>query len=121
MSKIACDQRYHCPERLRCGATLPHTVGGYEQCLVEKTARYEEVAIMPKALTAENGAKSLLIGEFYEEITVKCPECWDLNEDANEDCEICGGTGEYVKSVPVSWTTIKEIYAMAVKRLGGEL
>lgn len=121
MSKIACDQRYHCSERLRCGATLPHTVGVYEKCQVVETARYEEVVIMPKELTAQNGAKMHMMGEFNEEITLKCPECWDLNEDADNECEICAGTGEYVQSVPVSWTTIKEIYAMAVKRLGGEL
>ena len=75
---------------------------------------------MPKALTAENGAKALLIGEFNEEITLRCPDC-DDDIKANDDCDICGGSGEYVQSVPVSWTTTKEIYAMAVKHLGKEL
>lgn len=77
--------------------------------------------LMPKALTVENGAMARLCGELYEEVTVPCPECWYKNEDADEDCEICHGTGEQVQSVPVSWTTIKEIYAMAVSRLGRPL
>ena len=28
---------------------------------------------------------------------------------------ICEGRGHYLQQVPVSWTIIKEIYAMAVK------
>ncbi len=77
----------------------------------------ENKILMPKALTAENGAKALLICEFEEEITVTCPECYDHAEPC-EDCGICYGAGEYSQKVTVSWTTIKEIYAMAVKHLG---
>ena len=113
MSKIACDQRSHCSERLYCGATLPHTVGVYSRCMVEETARYEEVVIMPKALTAENGAKALLIGEFNEEVTLSCLECDgsgvtysdEVDEECGDvevDCEICGGSGEHIQKVPVS-------------------
>lgn len=66
---------------------------------------------MPKELTAENGAKYLLIGEFSEIIEIDCCEC------AGDGCEECNGNGHHNQKVPVSWTTIKEIYAMAVKHL----
>ncbi len=77
-----------------------------------------ETIKMPKELTAENGAKSLLMGEFHEEIEMTCPECDDDLED--EDCHICDGAGTYTQMVPVSWTTIKAIYAMAAKHLSVE-
>ena len=74
--------------------------------------------LMPRELTAENGAKGLLIGEFYEETELSCPEC---EGDEVAECEICGdGSGQYIQKTPVSWTTIKEIYKMAVKHLGEE-
>ncbi len=72
--------------------------------------------VMPRALTAENGAKGLLSGEFYEEIEMTCPECADDCED--DDCHICDGKSTYLQKVPVEWTTIKAIYAMAVKHFG---
>lgn len=74
-----------------------------------------ETVTMPRELTAENGAKYLLIGEFSEEITLECSECLDVGSD--ELCEVCGGGITYQKIVPVEWTTIKAIYAMAVKHL----
>lgn len=54
---------------------------------------------LPKELTAENGAKTLLIGEFIEQI-----ELHDFEDD-----EL------YTHNVPVSWATIKEIYKKIVK------
>lgn len=48
---------------------------------------HNKMAQLPRKLTAENGAKALLIGEFFE-------------------------TGSYL---PVSWTTIKAIYAKIVE------
>ena len=71
--------------------------------------------LMPAALTAENGAKALMMGEFKEHLNLPCVCDSDL-----DDCELCNGTGEIDQKVPVSWTTIKEIYAMAVKHLGEE-
>jgi hypothetical protein len=44
----------------------------------------EEMILMPKRLTAENGAKHLLIGEFY------------------------------VDKYPIPWATIKDIYSKIV-------
>jgi len=76
---------------------------------------YEERVLMPKSLTAENGAKGLLIGEFYEEIQEQCLAYGDICHD--DDCADCHGTGEFTVKVPVQWTTIKEIYAKAVKHL----
>lgn len=71
---------------------------------------------MPKELTAENGAKGLLSGEFKEAVTFPCPECSNLDEP-NEDCMFCDGEATVKQSVTVSWSTIKDIYAMAVKHL----
>jgi len=70
--------------------------------------------LMPKALTAENGAKALLMGEFKEVVERICPHC----EDEGEACPDCNGLGEWTEDVYVSWTTIKAIYAMAVENLG---
>ena len=68
---------------------------------------------MPEKLTAENGAKALLMAEFEEDIERDC-ECGG----GIDDCEVCGGTGQYVEQVPISWTNIKRIYEKAVANLG---
>ena len=66
---------------------------------------------LPKTLTADNGAKGLLIGEFHEEYRVPCPaECQEF-----EGCEACGDSGYVNEKVTVSWTTIKEIYKKIVE------
>lgn len=52
---------------------------------------------LPTELTAENGAKALLNGEFHED--------FDYYID---------GLGHTSAEVPVSWTTIKEIYSKIV-------
>ena len=75
--------------------------------------------LMPKELTAENGAKGLLRGEFKGSIQLPCPECY-ADEDTNYECDICSGSGHYFQVVYVSWATIKEIYAMAVKEFGNK-
>lgn len=66
--------------------------------------------VVPKRLTAENGAKSLLVGEFSETEFIKCPECF-----GDDECETCDGSGSIEITVPVSWTTIKEIWAKGVE------
>lgn len=76
----------------------------------------EGYCIMPRRLTAENGAKALLLGEFKLEVTRECPECLDLDEPA-EGCEICDGAGEYGQRHMIPWDKIKFIYSEAVKGL----
>jgi len=72
--------------------------------------------LMPRRLTAENGAKALLLGEFKLEVTQECPECRELDEPI-EGCEICDGEGEYGQSHMIPWDKIKFIYSEAVKGL----
>lgn len=61
-------------------------------------------------LTAENGAKGVLSGEFSETQFVNCPECF-----GDDECETCDGSGRIEITVPVTWTTIKEIWAKGVE------
>jgi hypothetical protein len=69
--------------------------------------------VLPNALTAENGAKCLLIGEFHEEQQVMNP-LYTGDEDDDEP--------EYITSaVVVSWTTIKKIYAAIVNSMAKPL
>lgn len=72
--------------------------------------------LMPKRLTAENGAKAMLLGEFRLEVTRECPECLELDEPA-EGCEICDGEGEYAQRHMIPWDKIKFIYSVAVRGL----
>jgi len=80
------------------------------------SAEPSDHVLMPKSLTAENGAKSLFMGEFSEQMEMTCPECAD-EEEHDEDCVICNGSVQYLQKVPVSWSTVKDIYAMAVSKL----
>ncbi|HEK1007229.1 TPA: hypothetical protein SMP92_000468 [Pseudomonas putida] len=75
--------------------------------------------LMPRRLTAENGAKALLLGEFKLEVTRECPECLELDEPA-VGCEICDGEGEYAQRHMIPWDKIKFIYSEAVKGLALE-
>lgn len=76
-----------------------------------------KIICMPSKLTAENGAKALLSGEFSETVVITCTACYfELYGDV--DCEVCAGSGEYLQDVPISWTTIKAIYAKAANHMG---
>ncbi|HHT3065873.1 TPA: hypothetical protein ACTYTR_004402 [Klebsiella michiganensis] len=66
--------------------------------------------MVPMTLTAENGAKGALSGEFSETKFVNCPECF-----GDDECETCDGSGRIEITVPVTWTTIKEIWAKGVE------
>lgn len=66
--------------------------------------------VVPKVLSAENGGKASLAGEFSETKTISCPECF-----GDEDCESCDGSGQIEIKVAVSWTTIKAIWAKGVE------
>ncbi|HCB1917918.1 TPA: hypothetical protein MYQ36_003895 [Citrobacter braakii] len=68
--------------------------------------------LVPKKLTAENGAKGVLSGEFSETKFINCPECF-----GDDDCETCEGSGRIEITVPVTWTTIKAIWAKGVEHL----
>lgn len=76
--------------------------------------------IMPRELTAENGAKAIFRGEFHETREIKndaycgCGDC--------EDCDMFPDKPEtIIEKVAVSWTTIKEIYSRAVKEFATEI
>lgn len=66
--------------------------------------------MVPMRLTAENGAEGMLSGEFSETQFVNCPECF-----GDDECETCDGSGRIEIKVPVSWTTIKEIWIKGVE------
>ncbi len=69
--------------------------------------------IMPESLTAENGAKHALSGEFYTETNITCEECGgDCVED--DPCESCNDLGVKTVKTAIDWSTIKDIYKMAV-------
>lgn len=76
--------------------------------------------LMPRALTAENGAKAALMGEFAFPVTMTCTDCYWSDQEfgkTDHDCEVCGGEIEYQQPQDVPWTTIKKIYAAAVDLL----
>lgn len=70
----------------------------------------DSYVMVPMRLTAENGAKGALSGEFSETKFVNCPECF-----GDEECETCDGSGKIEITVPVTWTTIKAIWAKGVE------
>jgi hypothetical protein len=74
-------------------------------------------SVMPRKLTAENGAKALLCGEFNETVLIPNEEYCGCGE-----CDYCvdfPDTEEYiVQKVPIPWTTIKEIYDKIVAFYG---
>lgn len=72
--------------------------------------------IMPRQLTAENGAKALMLGEFKLLVTKECPECCEL-EEPTEGCSICDGEGEFGQKHTIPWDQIKCIYSKAVSGL----
>ena len=75
-----------------------------------------EMVLMPRRLTASNGAKALLSGEFSEKLEIHCSDC---DADSPEsDCAVCGGEGRFMQAVTVEWDTIKRIYEKAVEALG---
>lgn len=68
------------------------------------------LALVPKRLTSESGAKGALSGEFSETKFINCPECF-----GDDDCETCDGSGRIEITVPVTWTTIKAIWDKGVE------
>lgn len=78
----------------------------------------DEFVIVPKKLTAENGAKSALLGEFNEKVIIDCDVCDGAGHIHDEVCEECDGAGNYCYIVPVSWATIKAIWDKAIATVG---
>ena len=65
--------------------------------------------VMRLKLTAENGAKGALSGEFHVTNRIVCQSC------AGEGCEDCNDEGGWDAEIPVSWDTIKRIHEAAVE------
>nr|WP_270530060.1 hypothetical protein [Klebsiella pneumoniae] len=84
--------------------TLETVIGGNSPAIPDG------YVMVPMRLTAENGAKGALSGEFSETKFVNCPECF-----GDDECETCDGSGRIEITVPVTWTTIKEIWAKGVE------
>lgn len=74
-----------------------------------------DLVLMPNALTAENGAKALLIGEFHVQTEVPNPDYDPEDHDEDEEPEF------FTAQIAIPWDTIKAIYAMAVKHLAKPL
>lgn len=66
--------------------------------------------LVPMKLTAENGAKGALLGEFSETKFINCPECF-----GDDECDTCDGSGRIETKVQVSWTNIKAIWAKGIE------
>ncbi len=77
-----------------------------------------KTVMMPTELTAENGAKKLMAGQFFIPSTQECEQCWGEGERENEECEDCCGIGSETVHVAIDWATIKEIYDKAVEHFG---
>lgn len=88
------------PENIPCGNS-PVTPDGW--------------VMVPKRLTAENGAKGALSGEFSETTFISCPECF-----GDDDCDTCDGSGRIEIKVPVTWTTIKSIWDKGIAYFAAE-
>lgn len=83
----------------------------------------ENTVMMPTELTAANGGKGLMIGEFKVSRFLECGHCdhgqYQVSEDDYEICDLCNGEGGWNIEVDVDWTTIKAIYAKAVEHFAG--
>jgi len=77
------------------------------------TSKYDTAVYVPCELTAENGAKAAMTGEFKIDVPMVCSAC-NFHE-AQVDCEVCGGEVNYMQSVTIPWDSIKNIYRAAVK------
>ncbi|WP_460299956.1 hypothetical protein [Klebsiella pneumoniae] len=102
LSRIQCRIDYACRAAMLQADNSPVIPEGY--------------VMVPMRLTAENGAKGALSGEFSETKFVNCPECF-----GDDECETCDGSGRIEITVPVTWTTIKEIWAKGVEHFAAAL
>ncbi|ENC7115865.1 molecular chaperone DnaJ [Salmonella enterica] len=91
-----------------CRAAMLQSFGNSEQ--LNSPVIPDGYVMVPKRLTAENGAKGVLSGEFSETKFINCPECF-----GDDECETCDGSGRIEITVPVTWTTIKAVWAKGVE------
>ena len=77
----------------------------------------EGFVLVPRELTAENGAKAALMGEFSQNFPMYCWECHN-DFSGDELCQACLNTGEVMHQVNISWTVIKEIWKKAIQVVG---
>lgn len=85
------------------------------EMLQEKIKVNVDTVVMPRAITAENGAKAALIGEFNVTNEITCHHCEGEGKTSDgEECKDCEGGGILIEFIPVPWDTIKNIYKKAV-------
>ncbi|HFO2165177.1 TPA: hypothetical protein ACHJD0_003738 [Escherichia coli] len=106
-----------------CRAAMLHA-GNFRKNANSSTNNFREIAetstnspvtpdgwvMVPKRLTAENGAKGVLSGEFSETTFISCLECF-----GDDDCDTCDGSGRIEIKVPVTWSTIKSIWDKGIE------
>ena len=99
---IPCDELWLLLKKLVYHTAPQHAVDNILEVydILQKKTLKEWYIQLPKELTAENGAKAYLVGEFGESI-----ELYDPEEDDT-----------YEKNIPIRWETIKAIYKKIVKR-----
>ncbi len=88
-----------------------------EQCIAMWNRRTPPVgmALVPRAITAESGHKARMIGDFVETIEDCCPECGGSGYEDGDDCEVCEGSGGWLRKVAVEWPTIKAIHRRIIE------
>ncbi|KGT87212.1 hypothetical protein NG99_23590 [Erwinia typographi] len=69
---------------------------------------HERLVSVPARLTAENGAKAALMGEFKVEYEMCCFQC------DGAGCDECNDRGSWVERHIIPWDTVKEIYSAAI-------
>ena len=72
---------------------------------------------MPARLTAENGAKEALTGEFMDVSEHDCGSCGGSGTSQGRACETCHGAGSYVINLYASWTKIQSMYDVVVQKV----
>ena len=99
----------------RWGSTTERYVEQFREALLRITnpapvpAVPDSYVLMPMKLTAENGAKYALSGEFHVLHRVTCNEC------GGEGCSDCDDDGWLEEKIMIGWDDIKDIYRAAVE------
>ncbi|GJL33550.1 hypothetical protein TUM17576_03700 [Enterobacter hormaechei] len=97
------------------GSTTERYVEQFREALARVThpapvpAVPDGYVLMPMKLTAENGAKYALSGEFHVLHRVTCHEC------GGEGCSDCDDEGSFEEKIMIGWDDIKDIYRAAVE------